>query len=209
MTDIAVNPIQNKIYELRGQRVMLDFDLAALYGVETRSLKQAVRRNLERFEGEDFMFELSSDEYNRLKMRLRSQFVMLESETDGRGKYPKYAPYAFTEQGVAMLSSVLRSETAIRANRAIMRAFVAMRNYITTTTTISAELAEIRAKLALLERNDEENAEAINDLSEDVRHELDDIYNAIAALSVKSRPAVRPQRPIGYRQQEADAAESK
>lgn len=87
--------------------------------------------------------------------------------------------------GVAMLSSVLRSETAIRVNRAIMRAFVAMRNYIMTTTTVTAELAEIRARLALLEQTGKDNAEAVSDLSEDMRQELDNIYEAIAALSVK------------------------
>lgn len=196
--------IQNKIYEIRGQRVMLDFDLAALYQVETRTLKQAVRRNIERFEGEDFMFELSEAEYNAFKSNLRSQIVMLE--TDGRGKYPKYPPFAFTEIGVAMLSGVLRSKVAVDANRAIMRAFVAMRNYITTTTTVTAELAEIRAKLALLEQNDkilerngEDNAEAINDLSEDMRKELDNIYQAIAALSVKPQQVQKPRNPIGYK----------
>ncbi len=176
---------------------MLDFDLAELYQVETRALKQAVRRNIERFEGDDFMFELSDNEYNALKDRLRSQIVTLE--TDGRGKYPKYAPFAFTEMGVAMLSSVLRSESAIRVNRAIMRAFVAMRNYITTTTTITAELAEIRAKLAILERADEDNAEAINDLSEDMQKELDNIYEAIAALSVKVPLARKSPQPIGFK----------
>lgn len=194
---MELQPIQSKIYEIRGQRVMLDFDLAELYQVETRALKQAVRRNIERFEGDDFMFELSESEYNALKDRLRSQIVTLEP--DGRGKYPKYAPFAFTEMGVAMLSSVLRSETAIRVNRAIMRAFVAMRNYITTTTQITAELAEIRAKLALLERADEDNAEAVNDLSEDMRKELDNIYQAIAALSVKAPTIDKPRRPIGYK----------
>ena len=107
-------------------------------------------------------------------------------------------PFAFTEQGVAMLSSVPRSETAIRVNIAIMRAFVAMRNYITTTTQMTAELAEIRAKLALLERADEENAAAVNDLSEDMRQELETIYQAIAALSVKVPQAAKPRRPIGY-----------
>ena len=189
--------IQNKIYEIRGQRVMLDFDLAAIYQVETRVLKQAVRRNIERFEGEDFMFELSDIEYQDLKDRLRSQIVMLD--IDGRGRFPKYPPFAFTEIGVAMLSSILRSETAINANRAIMRAFVAMRNYITTTTSVSAELAEIRAKLALLERNDEDNMEAVNDLSEDMRQELDNIYQAIAALSVKPQQVTPPHKPIGFK----------
>ncbi len=188
--------IQSKIYEIRGQRVMLDFDLAELYQVETRVLKQAVRRNIERFEGDDFMFELSEDEYNVLKDRLRSQNVILE--IDGRGKYPKYPPFAFTEIGVAMLSSVLRSNAAIQANRAIMRAFVAMRNYITTTTQITSELAEIRAKLTLLERADEDNAEAINDLSEDMRKELDSIYQAIAALSIKP---VQTRKKIGYKKE--------
>lgn len=189
--------IQSKIYELRGQRVMLDFDLASIYRVETRALKQAVRRNIERFEGEDFMFELTVDEYNCLKESIRSQFVMLE--IDSRGRFPKYPPFAFTEIGVAMLSGVLRSEVAVEANRAIMRAFVAMRHYITSASTVTAELAEIRAKLALLERNDEDNAEAINDLSEDMRRELDALYNAIGALSVRPQQVEPPRRPIGYK----------
>ena len=193
---MELQPIQSKIYEIRGQRVMLDFDLAELYQVETRTLKQAVRRNIERFEGDDFMFELSDNEYNALKDRIRSQNVILE--IDGRGKYPKYPPFAFTEMGVAMLSSVLRSETAIRVNRAIMRAFVAMRNYIMTTTTVTAELAEIRAKLALLERADADNAEAVSDLSEDMRKELDNIYQAIAALSIKLPEAKKPRNPVGF-----------
>lgn len=108
-------------------------------------------------------------------------------------------PFAFTEQGVSMLSSVLRSDAAIQVNIAVMRAFVAMRNYIATTTTVTAELAEIRAKLALLERTDEDNAEAINDLSEDMRRELDNIYQAIAALSVKTPQARKQPRLIGYK----------
>ena len=108
-------------------------------------------------------------------------------------------PYAFTEQGVAMLSGLLNSDIAINANIAIMRAFVAMRNYITTTTQITAELAEIRAKLTLLERADEDNAEAVNDLSEDMRRELDNIYQAIAALSVKTPSINKPRNPIGYK----------
>ena len=169
---------------------MLDFDLAEMYGIENRVLKQAVRRNLKRFEGEDFMFELTRDELSR------SQIVTLNK---GRGSNFKYMPFAFTEQGVSMLSSVLRSDAAIQVNIAVMRAFVAMRNYITTTTTLTAELSEIRAKLALLERTDEDNAEAINDLSEDMRRELDNIYQAIAALSVKTPQARKQPRLIGYK----------
>ena len=187
MNDITL--IQNKIYEIRGQRVMLDFDLAALYQVETKRLKEAVRRNIERFEGDEFMFELTEKEY----ADLRSQ----NSTSSWGGR--RYQPFAFTELGVAMLSSVLRSNTAILVNRAIMKAFVAMRNYIATTTTLTAELSEIRAKLALLERTDEDNAEAINDLSEDMRRELDNIYEAIAALSIKTPQARKQPRPIGFK----------
>ena len=192
--EIAV--IQNKIYEIRGQRVMLDFDLAALYQVETRVLKQAVRRNIERFP-EDFMLQLSSEEANYLINIGRSQNVIPPDYNVGSA-----GMFAFTEEGVAMLSGVLRSKAAVQANIAIMRAFVAMRNYITTTTTITAELAEIRAKLALLERADEDNAEAINDLSEDMRKELDNIYQAIAALSIKTPQAQKQPRPIGYKKSE-------
>ena len=190
---MELQPIQSKIYEIRGQRVMLDFDLAELYQVETRTLKQAVRRNIERFPS-DFMFEITESEYNYLKNSMTSQIV-ISNERGGR----RYMPFAFTEQGVAMLSSVLRSETAIQVNIAIMRAFVAMRNYITTTTQITAELSEIRAKLALLERADEDNAEAVNDLSEDMRKELDNIYQAIAALSIKVPQARKGGQPIGFK----------
>ena len=193
---MELQPIQSKIYEIRGQRVMLDFDLAELYQVETRTLKQAVRRNIERFPS-DFMFEITESEYNYLKNSMTSQIV-ISNERGGR----RYMPFAFTEQGVAMLSSVLRSETAIQVNIAIMRAFVAMRNYITTTTQITAELSEIRAKLALLERADEDNAEAVNDLSEDMRKELDNIYQAIAALSIKVPQARKVGQPIAVQHAE-------
>ena len=120
-------------------------------------------------------------------------------EIDGRGKYPKYPPFAFTEEGVAMLSGVLRNSVAIQVNRAIMRAFVAMRNYIATTTRTEAELAEIRAKLALLEQTGRDNAEAVSDLSEDMQKELDNIYQAIAALSFKIPQADKSRNKIGYK----------
>ena len=194
-----LQPIQSKIYEIRGQRVMLDFDLAVLYQIETRVLKQAVRRNIGRFP-DDFMFRLTRDESNYLIHIGVSQNVIPDGYNVGATQM-----FAFTEQGVAMLASVLKSQVAVQASIAIMRAFVAMRNYITTTTAITAELAEVRAKLALLERNDECNAEAVNDLSEDMRRELDDIYAAIAALSVKVPQAQQPRRPIGYRTEYGDA----
>lgn len=190
---MELQPIQSKIYEIRGQRVMLDFDLAELYQVETRVLKQAVRRNIEKFP-EDFMLRLSADEANRLINIGRSQNVIPQDYNIGSSEM-----FAFTEEGVAMLSGVLRSKTAAQVNIAIMRAFVAMRNYITTTTQITAELAEIRAKLSLLERADADNAEAVNDLSEDMRKELDNIYQAIAALSIKVPQARKPSQPIGFK----------
>ena len=162
--------IQSKIYEIRGQRVMLDRDLAELYGVTTGNLNKAVKRNIERFP-ERFMFQLTEQE-----------FLIFQNGTSSWGGTRK-RPYAFTEQGVSMLSAVLRSPTAIQVSIRIMDAFVAMRNYIMTTSTMTAELSEIRAKLTLLERADEDNAEAVNDLSEDMRKELDNIYEAIAARS--------------------------
>ena len=187
--------IESLIHEIRGQKVMLDFDLAELYQVETKRLKESVRRNIERFEGDDFMFELTFEEYNSLIISLRSQ-IATSNERGGR----RHMPFAFTEQGVAMLSSVLKSDRAIIINSSIIRAFVAMRNYIMSTKTITAELEAVKAKLELLERNDEDNLEAINDLSEDVRKEIDTIYQAIAALSVKEPSQNGPQRQkIGFK----------
>ena len=194
--------IQNKIYEIRGRRVMLDFDLANLYQVETKRLKESVRRNIERFEGEDFMFELSEEEYNVLKDRLRSQIASLE--IDGKGKYPKYSPFAFTEEGVAMLSGVLRSSVAVQVNRAIMRAFVAMNNYLIQVSQYSAELAELRSRLLLVEREVRENLEAMNDLSEDVRRDFDTVFEAIGALSVKLPQAQKPRTTIGFKTTERE-----
>ena len=169
---------------------MLDRDLAQLYGVETKVLNQAVKRNLKRFP-EDFMFQLSYEEC------LRSQIVTLNRK---QGQHLKYMPYAFTEQGVAMLSSVLRSDTAIEVNIQIMRTFVYIRHQISAAHHFSAELDAIKVKLELLERNDEDNLEAINDLSEDMRQEIDTIYQAIAALSVKGDAQPESPRPkIGFK----------
>ena len=199
---MELQPIQSKIYEIRGQRVMLDFDLANLYQVETKRLKESVRRNIERFEGEDFMFELSEEEYNVLKDRLRSQIASLE--IDGKGKYPKYSPFAFTEEGVAMLSGVLRSSVAVQVNRAIMRAFVAMNNYLIQVSQYLAELAELRSRLLLVEREVRENLEAMNDLSEDVRRDFDTVFEAIGALSVKLPQAQKPRTTIGFKTNERE-----
>ena len=129
----------NKIYLIRGQKIMVDMDLAKLYGVPTKAFNQAVKRNAERFPG-DFMFRLTKKEWESL----RSQFVTLEI---GRGKYPKYLPYVFTEQGVAMLSSVLNSETAIRVNIQIIRVFTKMRELLLTHKDILLQLEKIEKKL--------------------------------------------------------------
>ena len=129
---IPVERIEQLIFFVRGQKVMLDADLANLYGVETKVLKQAVRRNLVRFP-QDFMFQLTADEANCQ----RSQFVTLDT---GRGKYSKYRPYAFSEQGVAMLSGVLRSPRAVRVNIEIMRAFVRLRRVLESNADLAKKL---------------------------------------------------------------------
>ncbi len=189
--------VQDLIHEIRGKKVMLDFDLAKLYQVETKALKQAVRRNLDRFP-DDFMFTLSEEEYKSLKTSLRSQFVTLNEPS--KGKYPKYPPFAFTEQGVAMLSSVLRSEVAIKANIAIMRAFVRVREYLLAASSVTLELKELRARVDLLKQEQEENLEAMNDLSEDLRQDIDNLYLAIGEISSKIEEKKNEPRPrIGFK----------
>ena len=189
-------PVQNLIYEIRGQKVMLDFDLAKLYQVETKALKQAVRRNIERFPS-DFMFTLSNEEYNLLKINIRSQFVTFE---EGRGKYPKYPPFAFTEQGVAMLSGVLKSDVAVAASIAIMRAFVKVREYLMTVSSLSSELKELRARVDLLQIQQEENLGAVNNLSEDVRRDIDSLCIAIGELAARLEEKKNTPRPkIGFK----------
>jgi phage regulator Rha-like protein len=132
---MQLQTIQNKIYELREQRIMFDFDLAELYGVETKRLKEAVRRNIKRFPA-DFMFVLNPDEF----ASLRSQ-----NATSNRGG-TRYAPFAFTEQGVAMLSSILNSEKAIEVNISIMRAFVFMRQYALSHKDLTEKLKQLEEK---------------------------------------------------------------
>ena len=134
---VPAERIEQAILLFRGQKVMLDADLAVLYGVPTRVLNQAVRRNLERFP-EDFMVQLTWKEAKELS---RSQFVTLK-----RGQNPKYRPYVFTEQGVAMLSSVLRSKRAIAVNIAIMRAFVRLRAILSSHVELSRRLDELERK---------------------------------------------------------------
>lgn len=138
---IPIERVENKIYIVRGQKVMLDFNLAELYEVETKVLNQAVRRNIERFP-QDFMFQLNQKELDCL----RSQIVTLDAKGKGRGKYSKYLPYAFTEQGVAMLSGVLKSKRAIYVNIAIMRAFVHLNRVLTSHVEVSKKLKELEQR---------------------------------------------------------------
>ena len=179
--------IQDKIYEIRGQKVMLDFDLAELYGTETKYLKRSVKNNLKRFPS-DFMFELTKEEFDSLRCR--------NCTSNQRGGN-RYMPFAFTELGVAMLSSVLNSKTAIEINRNIMRVFVAIRNYTLQATTSSIEIKELQERIKSLEMANEETLCAINDLSEDTQKSLDDIYIALSELATKKKNnAKRPK--IGY-----------
>ena len=161
--------IQNKIYEIRGMRVMLDFDLAEMYETETKRLKEAVRRNLNRFPT-DFMFELNAEEYNSL----RTQFATLEKT--GRGKHTKYLPFTFTEQGVAMLASILNSPKAIEINISIVRAFIALRQY-------ALGYAELNQKLEnfMIETN----------------MQFNDIYQALTEMADK-KEIEKSRNPIGY-----------
>ena len=179
--------IQSKIYEVRGQKVMLDFDLAELYGIETRVLKQAVRRNSARFEGEDFMFELTKEEISR------SQIVILNK---GRGSNIKYAPFAFTELGVAMLSSVLNSPTAIEINRGIMQVFVAMRQLIHISPVDN--IGELKNELKELKEYIEDVFTDQNDINEDTRIQLELINQTLAELQTKDR-GFKERKRIGYK----------
>ena len=186
--------VQNLIHEFRGKKVMLDFDLARLYQVETRVLNQSVKRNLKRFPS-DFMFQLTEEEW----ITNSSQIVMTSNR-------PKSAlPYAFTEQGVAMLSGLLKSDVAIAANIAIMRAFVQVREYLLAASTVSAELKELRAKVDLLALQREDDLGAVNDLSEDVRKDIDNLYLAIGELSSRmEEKKAEPRRKIGFQQNMED-----
>lgn len=133
---VAIEKIDNKIFQIRGKKVMLDRDLAGLYEVETKQLTRQVRRNIERFP-KDFMFRLTSEEYH---------FLRCQIDTFKRGRHSKYLPYAFTEQGVSMLSSVINSERAIKVNIQIMRTFVSLRKIALTYTGLKQKIETIEKK---------------------------------------------------------------
>ena len=218
--------VKSKIYTIRGQKVMLDFDLAQMYEVETKRLNEAVRRNRKRFEGDDFMFRLTKDEI--AQVALRSQIVTLEiplkpedlegstrsrsqiaTLNRGRGSNIKYLPYAFTELGVAMLSSVLKSETAINVNREIMRAFVHFRHLAATLPlpNTNADVAQLRKDFEELKLDIEDILHDQNDINESTRSQLEAISTALAELQADHRKQPN-RRPIGFIQPEDDKDET-
>jgi ORF6N domain len=175
---VRVPAIQQRILVVRDREVMLDQDLAELYGVETRRLIEQVKRNIDRFP-EDFMFQLTNDE----AAALRSQ----SATSKGRGGR-RYAPYVFTEQGVAMLSGVLRSDTAVAVNISIMRAFVELRRAATSYAAIEKRLVELeRETREKFGKHDEQ---------------LGDIFKALRHLI---SPPARPKRKVGFRLPEGDS----
>ena len=180
--------IQSKIYEIRGQKVMLDFDLASMYGTETKYLKRSVKNNLKRFPS-DFMFELSKEEWDILRCRISTL-------NGGRGKHPKYMPYAFTELGVSMLSSVLNSDLAKEVNINIMRAFVAVRQMIALPPT--DKLAELQSEMAELKSYVEEILSDQNDINEETAMQLELINQSLAELQMKREREEKPRNPIGF-----------
>ena len=182
------NPIElsiiQSIHEIRGVRVILDFDLAKRYEVETRALKQAVRRNIERFEGDDFMFELTKNEVDTLS---RSQIVILNN---GRGSNIKYKPFAFTELGVAMLSSVLNSKKAIDMNRKIMRAFVAIRQYVLNYADLKHEITDFIRETNI-------NLDKTNTRLGKTEVKVDDVFKMLSKL-FEEKKAIENRDPIGF-----------
>ena len=199
MNDIAV--IQRKIYEIRGQKVILDRDLAALYQVETKALNQAVKRNIERFP-EDFMFQLTLKEWREIAINegvidLKSQIV-----TSNWGGVRKM-PYAFTEHGVVMLASLLRSEIAVKMSVQITRAFVAMRQALVALTATEAKVELLNEKIERLNLYIEEVMHDQNDvnemqraINEETAMQLELINQSLAEL--QSKPEQKPLNPVGF-----------
>lgn len=174
---MELDVIRKRIYEIRGQRVMLDRDLAELYGVETKVLNQAVRRNQLRFP-DDFMFRLTKEEMRELVTNC-DRFEKL--------KHSSATSCAFTEQGVAMLSSILKSERAVQVNISIMRAFVMMRNYVSSVVSPPTEFSEFKERLQIIEQSCKDNADAVSELGEDLQKEMDDIYLALSQLAARQK----------------------
>ena len=187
-----IQTIQDKIYEIRGQRVMLDCDLAELYQVTTGNLNKAVKRNIRRFPP-DFMFQLTKDEFISLKSNLIFQNGI--SSWGGTRKLP----YAFTEQGLAMLSGILHSDIAIDVNILIMRAFVAIRHMAAALPSPNAiaDIAKLRKDFEELKLDIEDILHDQNDINESTRMQLENITLALSELQAKE-PKQKPRRRIGF-----------
>ena len=184
--------IRQMIIDLRGVKVIIDRDIAKLYGVTTGNLNKAVKRNIERFP-ERFMFQLTEEEN-----------LLFQNGISSWGG-TRTLPYAFTEQGVAMLSSVLHSPTAINVSISIIDAFVALRSLVVDNQLLRREINNIELQLKLLQNEQNENLGALNDLSEDVRMEIANIYQAIAELSIKLEDKQNTPRPkIGFKRNDED-----
>lgn len=198
---VALEPtrVQQMIHVIRGERVILDRDLAALYGVETKSLKRQVKRNIERFPA-DFMIELSREEYNSL----RCQNGTIEN---GRGEHSKYLPYAFTENGVAMLSSVLTSKVAVQINIQIMRAFTWMRQTFSAVAETTIRQDQLELEVEKLRNYVEDILRDQNDTNELVGAQMEAINESLVELAVKvdslTAKKRKPMNPIGFAATEA------
>lgn len=190
-----IQTIQSRIYEIRGQRVMLDRDLAELYQVTTGNLNKAVKRNIKRFPP-DFMFQLRKEEFQKLENDLIFQNGI--SKWGGTRKLP----YAFTEQGLAMLSGILNSDIAINVNINIMRAFVAIRRMATSLPKpdVSTDVAQLRRDFEELKLDIEEILHDQNNINEDTRAQLDAISEALAELQ-STEVRQKPRRKIGFIQE--------
>ena len=192
---VDLQRIQSKIYEIRGHKVMINRDLAELYQVTTGNLNKSVQRNIKRFPS-DFMFQLTKEEFDQLKTNLIFQNGI--SNWGGTRKLP----YAFTEQGPAMLSGISNSDTAIQVNINIMRAFVAMRRLISNPPV--DKNAELREEMKKLKDYMEEIFADQNDINEDTRIQLELINQTLAELQVHQQLSDKPRRPIGFIRQEED-----
>lgn len=182
--------IPSRIYEVRGQKIILDRDLAELYGVETRVLNQAVKRNIERFP-EDFMFQLSKEEF----VKWKSQIVISNSVKMGI----RTMPYAFTELGVAMLSSILKSGTAIQVNIAIMRAFVAVRQTLGAISKPDLRVERLEKDFTELKQDLEDIFSDYNDINEDTRFQIEMIKESLAELQAKNSAKRTLHRQVGFK----------
>lgn len=180
--------IQSKIYEVRGQKVILDRDLAELYNVTTSNLNKAVKRNIRRFP-DDFMFQLTKAEFDELKTNL-----IFQNGTSNWGGTRKL-PYAFTEQGLAMLSGLLNSDIAIKVNINIMRAFVAIRQMIADNSPLK-RLSTLEKNFNELKQDLEEIFADYNDINEDTRAQIEAINTTLAELQAK--PKNTPRSPVGF-----------